>query len=254
MILTFFGTGTSTGVPVIGCQCATCQSTDPHDKRLRTSAYIETPNANILIDAGPDFRQQMLVNGKSDITAVLLTHIHYDHVGGLDDLRGVNYSQRHGIEIYARPDVADAVKKNLYYAFSEHPYPGAPRMTLHPISLDPFKIADLTITPLPVMHASLPIVGYRINDLGYITDAKTIPASTIELLRGVHTLVLNALAPLEHPAHLSLQAAIEIAREVKAERTYFTHISHNMGLQSVVGPTLPANMYLAYDSLRVEVG
>lgn len=255
MILTFFGTGTSTGVPVIGCQCETCLSTDPRDKRMRTSALIEldNPKASILIDAGPDFRTQMLANGKTNIDAVLLTHIHYDHVGGLDDLRGVNYSMHRSIDVFAQQDVADGVMRNLHYAFSPHPYPGSPKMTMNVITHDTFTAAGHSVTPLPVLHGNLPILGFRLENLAYITDAKLIPDTTIKLAQGVDTLVINALQPREHPSHLNLEQAIDIARQIGARQTFFTHMSHEMGLHATRTRTLPNSMALAYDGLQVEI-
>ncbi len=253
--MTFLGTGTSTGVPVIGCQCPACTSQDPRDHRLRSSALLKIDNGTtLLIDAGPDFRQQMLRSGTSHIDAILLTHMHYDHVGGLDDVRGLNFTMHSGIDIYAQKATADAVRHNLFYVFSDHPYPGVPNITLNEITTDTFRVRSTPITPLPVMHDQLPIIGFRIGPVAYITDASQVPEDTIELCKGANLLAINALGLSPHHSHMNLEQAVEVAKKVGAKETYFTHIGHTMPLYSQCDTLLPHSMHLAFDGLRVEVG
>lgn len=251
MKLTFLGTGTSTGVPQLRCNCTTCTSTDPRDKRLRASALVEVDGRRLLIDCGPDFREQMLRTGSPDLNAVLLTHIHYDHVGGIDDLRPWCRDGRH-FPIYCTVDVEQNLRQRLPYCFAEHPYPGVPAFSMERIDPHkPFAVDGIEITPLPVMHYRLPIVGFRIGPLAYITDAKTVPESTMSLLRGVDTLVVNALRPEEHLSHMNLQQALDMAAQVGARRTWFTHMSHDMPPHATV--QLPQGIALAHDGLTVEI-
>jgi len=250
MKLTFLGTGTSTGVPQLRCGCPTCRSDDPRDKRLRASVLVETGGRRLLIDCGPDFREQMLREGSPDIDALLLTHIHYDHVGGIDDLRPWC---RHGhhFDIHCTADVESDLRARLPYCFTEHPYPGVPSfrmLRIHPEN--DFIAAGINVTPLPVMHYRLPIIGFRIGDTAYITDAKTVPESTLLRLRGLDTLVVNALRPAEHLSHMNLEQAVALASRVGARRTLFTHISHDMPPHASV--SLPPGISLAYDGLTVE--
>jgi len=246
--LLFLGTGTSTGVPQIGCRCHTCISHDPRDKRLRTSAIASVGDTNLLIDCGPDFRQQILRAGSPELSALLVTHIHYDHVGGIDDLRP--YCANGPFPVYCTEDVAHGLRRSFPYCFDKHPYPGVPTFDLHII--DPkkkFTHEGIEITPLPVIHYKLPIVGYRIGDLAYITDCKTMPDSTLELIKGCDTLVINALRHQEHLSHINLQQAIEIVKKANTRVAYFTHISHQMG--RAVELTLPDGMHLANDMAEI---
>lgn len=247
--ITILGSGTSTGVPQIGCLCEVCCSTDPHDKRLRQSAIIEYRGKRILIDCGPDFRQQILSTGDAHIDALLLTHIHYDHIGGLEELRGFS-----NFPIYARRDVIDAIHRRLAYCFAEHPYPGVPHYNLIEINdSDPFDCAGITIEPIPVMHYRLPILGFKIGSLAYITDCKTISQEQIERLHGIPLLVLNALRIEEHISHISLSQALEIIDQIQPGRAVLIHMSHNIGLHAETSKLLPDNVELAYDGATYEV-
>lgn len=247
MNLLFLGTGTSTGIPQIGCKCKVCISENEKDKRLRASVLITTGNKNILIDCGPDFRQQLLTHKLDRISAVLLTHEHYDHVSGLDDLRPLGKA-----EVYAEKKVISIIERNMPYCFSKNKYPGVPLIHLHEINENEFVIDDLEVQPIRIMHAKLPILGFRIGNMAYLTDVKTIDDTSIEQLKNLDVLVLNALRINEHISHLSLSEALEIADKIGAKQTYFTHISHDMGLHDVVNKTLPANIQFAYDGMIVN--
>lgn len=251
MKITFLGTGTSQGIPVITCDCAVCQSADHRDRRLRVSVLIETGDKTIVIDSGPDFRYQMLRAGVRDLDAILFTHEHKDHVAGLDDIRPFNYLLKKNIEIYATERVEHALRKEFSYIFSEARYPGLPQIDLHTIADQPFQIGRTEVVPLNIMHYKLPILGFRIKDFSYITDAKTISDDTLEKIKGTRILVVNALQREQHISHFTLDEAIDFAQKIGAEATYFTHISHNLGLHAVVEKDLPANIKLAYDGLTI---
>lgn len=253
MRLTFLGTGTSVGVPTIGCKCRVCTSTDAHDKRLRTSALVESADTRVLIDCGPDFRQQMLGQEFKKIDAVLLTHVHYDHVGGLDDLRP--FCVFGEIKIYADELTASRLRQSISYCFGDHKYPGVPQISLNVIEPHKhFSVGGLDIMPIQVMHDKLPILGYRIGDLLYITDMKTINEEELEYTHGVKTLVVNALRfTKKHHSHLTAEEALAFAERIGAEQTFFTHMGHDIGLHEEVNKMLPDNVKLAYDGQVVMV-
>lgn len=248
----FLGTGTSTGVPQIRCQCQVCKSTDPHDKRLRASAIVRYRGKRLLIDCGPDFRTQMLRASDDAIDALLITHFHYDHIGGIDDLRAY-CSPDHKFPVYAKGDVVNDLHKRMPYCFAKHLYPGVPTFEIHEINDSPFMAEGIEVVPIPVMHYKLPIYGYRIGPLAYITDCKTISDEQIESLHGIPLLVINALRIKPHLSHLSLAEAIDVARRIAPQRTLFIHCSHDMGLHAEVGQTLPPGIELAYDGQIVTV-
>ena len=252
MQLRFLGTGTSTGVPSIGCNCATCRSTDPRDHRLRASALLSAGDNNILIDAGPDFRQQILAADSPNLDALLITHTHYDHVGGIDDLRPYCYPD--GFDIYAQHADIDDLRHKVPYCFAEHPYPGAPVLHPHVIEpMKPFSINGVEILPLPIKHYMLDILGYKIGNLAYITDAKVIPNDTINAISGIDTLVINALRHKEHISHINLSQALEIIAVVKPRIAYLTHISHDLGRYTDIAPTLPDNVKIAIDGTTITI-
>jgi|TARA_B110000093_G_C12911243_1_gene384849 phosphoribosyl 1,2-cyclic phosphate phosphodiesterase len=253
MKVTFLGTGTSQGVPIIACECEVCISADTKDKRLRSSVLVETENINFIIDTGPDFRYQMLREGVKKLDAVVFTHEHKDHIAGFDDIRGFNWKTQMPMEVYASPDVEIALKRDFHYAFAEKRYPGVPSLNLHVLDNAPFSIGDLELTPIEVLHYKLPVFGYRVGDFSYVTDVNFISEEEKHKLKGSKVLVLSALRQSDHISHYSLEQAIEVAREIGAEQTYFTHMSHQIGLHSEVDAQLPAGMNLAYDRLVVEM-
>lgn len=254
MKVTFLGTGTSQGVPVIACDCEVCTSNDMHNKRLRVSVLIEEQGKSLVIDAGPDFRYQMLRAEVKHLDAILFTHEHKDHVAGLDDVRAFNFKQQSEINVYADLRVQRALKQEFHYIFSGAPYPGIPRLELHEIKADQqFTAAGIEITPISVMHYKLPVFGFRIGDFTYITDAKTIDKENISKIRGSKIVVINALQKENHLSHLTLDEAIDLAGEIGAAQTYLTHISHRLGTHDNVSKELPEGIYLAFDGLEVEV-
>ncbi len=247
--ISFLGTGTSTGVPQIGCSCEVCRSADPKDKRLRSSILVSCENTRILIDCGPDFRQQALQTGISHLDAVLITHEHYDHLSGMDDIRPFG-----NVPVFAEQRVLDTIVRNLPYCFGKHVYPGAPRISLHPIEAGKtFHIGTLPILPLRVMHGQLPILGFRIGQMAYLTDVKTISDQTIQQIQDLNVLIINGLQQKPHPSHLSIEEAVGIAGQVGAKHTYFTHFSHKIGLHAALEHNLPANMRPAYDGMKIEI-
>lgn len=254
MKLTFLGTGTSTGVPQLMCDCEVCKSTDPRDRRMRCSALIETCKGNILIDCGPDFREQMLrFHREGNIDALLVTHQHYDHVGGTDDLRPY-CKDKDAFPIYCNKDVEEDLHRRMPYCFAEHPYPGVPKLKIHRIEAgDHLQICGLDIVPFRVMHAKLPILGFRIGNLTYITDAKDIPEESLKVISGTDTLVINALRQDPHMSHMSLSDALAIIKAVNPRRAYLTHLSHQMGLTSEIQPTLPPGVFIANDGCKIAL-
>ncbi|RKD96740.1 MBL fold metallo-hydrolase [Marinifilum flexuosum] len=251
--LTFLGTGTSQGVPIIACKCPVCLSENKKDKRLRTSVLIHIDNQNIVIDSGPDFRYQMLRAGVENISAILFTHEHKDHTAGLDDIRAFNWVNKTAVNIYAERRVQESLKKEFAYVFAEFKYPGIPQMNLIEVTKQAFRINGTTIQPIRAMHLKLPVYGYRIGDLAYITDANYISPEEMEKLKGIKVLVVNALRKEKHISHYNLSEALDLVNELKPEKAYFTHISHQMGFYDDVQAELPANVYLAYDELTIEV-
>lgn len=253
MKLTFLGTGTSCGVPTIGCHCYTCSSKDPHDKRLRCSVLIETETTRLLIDCGPDFRQQIMDQPFRKIDGILITHAHYDHMGGMDDIRP--YCQFGEINVYADKNACEGMLQMLPYCFAEHRYPGVPAIGLHEIRPhEVFRIGDIDILPVRVMHGKLPILGFRFGDMAYITDMKSIEEEELELLRGLDVLVVNALRfDKPHHSHQLVDDAVGFARRVGARRTLLTHMCHDIGLHAKVNAEmLPEDVQLAYDGLMVD--
>lgn len=251
MKVTFLGTGTSQGVPVIGCRCDVCTSLDYRDKRLRTSIHIQADQQSFVVDTGPDFRQQMLREQVARLDAVIFTHAHRDHTAGLDDVRAYNFMQQMDMPVYGTTETLEQLRTEYAYAFAKETYPGLPRLTLNYIDSNAFKVNGVEITPLPVLHLKLPVFGYRIGNFSYITDANYISEATYQRLEGTTVLVLNALQLDSHISHFNLAQAIKIAEKVNARQTWFTHISHRMGLHSAVDNGLPDRISLAYDGLQI---
>jgi phosphoribosyl 1,2-cyclic phosphate phosphodiesterase len=251
--VTFLGTGTSQGVPVIACPCPVCHSSDLHDKRLRTSALIEVDGRVIVIDSGPDFRQQMLRADVHKLDAILFTHEHKDHIAGMDDIRAFNYVQQKPIDIYAEERVQDAIRTEFAYVFAEQKYPGVPQVTLHSIDEKPFQVEEINIIPIRAMHMFLPLLGFRIGGFTYITDANFISEEEKQKIKGSEYLVINGLRKEKHISHYSLSEALSLIEEIKPDWAFITHISHQLGFHQEVEAELPSHIRLAYDGLVINV-
>ncbi len=253
MKITFLGTGTSQGIPFIGCDCPVCTSGNAKDNRLRSSIWVETPEASIVIDSGPDFRYQMLRAGVRRLDAIVFTHGHKDHIAGLDDVRAYNYHDQRPMQVYATEETQQALRREYSYIFNNATYPGVPQIDMQTISAyEPFSVNGLQIMPIRVLHYKLEVLGFRIGAFTYITDANYIAPEEMEKVRGSKAVVLNALRHETHISHYTLAEAIEVAKQTGATDTYFTHISHQLGLHDVVDSDLPAGMHLAYDGMVLE--
>ena len=252
MKITFLGTGTSQGVPVIACNCPTCLSGDPKDKRLRASVLLELGETNILIDTGPDFRQQMLRARVDHLDAILYTHEHRDHIAGLDDIRAYNFIQKKPMELFGEERVLRALHHTFPYIFAERKYPGIPQVNFHKIDTNPFSFSDTDIVPIRALHYRLPVLGYRIGEFAYVTDANFMSAEAIEKIRGVQIFTICALRRKEHISHYNLEQALKVIDLVKPQMAFLTHISHLMGPNAEVETTLPGNVHLACDMLSLE--
>jgi phosphoribosyl 1,2-cyclic phosphate phosphodiesterase len=253
LTVTFLGTGTSQGVPVIGCTCEVCTSVDFRDKRLRSSIYIQSNNLSVIIDTGPDFRQQVLRENIQHLDAVLFTHAHRDHTAGLDDVRAFNFKQNIHMPVYGSKATLDQLQQDFAYIFGPDNYPGLPRIELRPVGTEPFTIANTDFIPLPVLHYKLPVLGFRTGNFAYITDANHIPGETMDRLKGLQVLVLNALQREPHISHFNLEEAVAVAQQIGARKTFFTHVSHKLGLHRTVEKELPPNMELAWDGLHINL-
>ncbi|MGN6616395.1 MAG: MBL fold metallo-hydrolase [Ilyomonas sp.] len=253
LTITFLGTGTSTGIPMIGCSCEVCASTDAKDKRLRSSILVQSDNTTIVVDTTPDFRWQMLRINNKKLDAVLFTHPHKDHVAGLDDVRAYNFFQQKPMDVYANSLTQETLMREFAYAFAEKKYPGVPQLNLITIDETPFAIGDIPVTPFVVWHYKMPVYGFRFGDFTYITDANRIEEQEKELIKGSKVIVLNALRKENHISHFTLEQAIDLVKELQIPEAYFTHISHQLGRHEVVSKSLPPNIHLAYDGLQISI-
>ena len=253
MIVTFLGTGTSQGVPIICCECAVCKSNNPNDNRLRSSILIESETTKVIIDAGPDFRQQLLRKNLKTLDAVVFTHEHKDHIAGLDEVKAFNYFNKIKMPVYATERVQAALKREFAYIFSEEKYPGIPEIDLHTITEEPICIKDITLLPIDVSHYKMPVKSYRIGNFTYITDANYISESEKEKIKGSEIIVVNALRKEPHLSHYTFAEAIELMKELNPKKAYFTHISHQLGLHKDVSQELPDFIELAYDGLQIKI-
>ena len=253
MKITFLGTGTSQGVPVIACNCAVCLSENPKDKRLRTSILIEDKGKVIVVDTGPDFRQQMLRANVQQLDAVVFTHEHKDHVAGLDDVRAFNFKQQKDMEVFATEQVQTALKREFYYAFEATKYPGVPHINLNSITNEPFKIGEVELIPIDVWHYKMPVKSFRVNNFTYITDANKIEEEELNKIRGSEVIVINALRKEEHISHFTLDEAVALLKDLKPKKAYLTHISHLLGKHDEVQKELPDFIQIAHDGLILNL-
>jgi phosphoribosyl 1,2-cyclic phosphate phosphodiesterase len=251
--ITFLGTGTSSGVPMIGCDCEVCTSSDKKDKRLRSSILVQSAKTTLVVDAGPDFRYQMLRQQVKKLDAIIFTHPHKDHIAGLDDVRAFNFLTKKPMDIYADSLTEEALRRDFYYAFSDTRYPGIPELDLHTITLEPFMVGDIPVIPILVWHMKMPVMGYRFGRFTYITDANRIDGQEREKIKGSDILVLNALRKQKHISHFTLAEAIDLVQEVAVPTAYFTHISHQLGRHAEIEAELPDGIHLSYDGLRLDL-
>jgi phosphoribosyl 1,2-cyclic phosphate phosphodiesterase len=251
--ITFLGTGTSGGVPMIGCDCAVCSSENEKDKRLRSSILVQSKTTTLVVDTTPDFRTQMLRENVKKLDAVIFTHPHKDHMAGLDDIKAFNFFQKKPVEVYANKLTEEALQRDFYYIFAEKKYPGIPHINLHTISDQPFVVGDIPVIPILVYHLKMPVLGFRFGKFTYITDANRITEDEKAKIKGSEILVVNALRKKEHISHFTLQEAIDLVKELNIPVAYFTHISHQLGFHNEISNELPPNMHLAYDGLQIKI-
>ncbi|MBS1743008.1 MAG: MBL fold metallo-hydrolase [Bacteroidetes bacterium] len=249
--ITFLGTGTSSGVPMIACPCRVCSSEDAKDKRLRSSILVESSTTTLVIDTTPDFRYQMLRNNVTKLDAVLFTHPHKDHIAGMDDIRAYNYFQNQAMNVYANELTQQALRKEFSYVFSESKYPGVPEVKLIDVHMEPFMVGDIPVIPFIVWHLKMPVVAFRFGDFTYITDANRIDDAEKQIIKGSKTIVLNALRHEKHISHFNLEEAVSLVKELDIPEAYFTHISHQLGKYKDISPILPPGIHLAYDELQL---
>ena len=253
LTITFLGTGTSGGVPMIACDCVVCSSKDSHDKRLRSSILVQSANTTLVVDTTPDFRTQMLNAGVKKLDAVIFTHPHKDHIAGLDDIKAFNYFQNKDMDVYANELTQRALKREFPYIFEEQKYPGVPSINLHLIDDQPFVVGDIPVIPILVYHLNMPVLGFRFGKFTYITDANRIDDAELAKIMGSDILVLNALRKKKHISHFTLDEAVELSQQLKIPQTYFTHISHQLGLHNEINDELPPGIQLAFDGLKLSV-